>query len=120
MPVKFEDEKEEKLLTIQVNGKLTSADYVYFAPEFERLVQLNGKVRVLFDLAGFQGWEEGAQWESIKFDFRHFSDIERIAIIGEKTWEAGMANLHKPFTKATIRFFDHAQVADARQWLGEV
>lgn len=119
MPIKFEDEKEGKVLAIQVNGKLTAADYVYFGPGFERLVQLNGKVRVLFDLAGFQGWEEGALWESIKFDFRHFADIERIAIIGEKTLKEGMTAFHRPFTKATIRFFDHADAAEARDWLGE-
>ena len=119
MPIKFEDEEEGKVLSIQVSGKLTAADYVYFAPEFERLVQLNGKLRVLFDLTGFQGWEEGALWEGMKFDFKHFADIERIAIIGEKTWEEGMANFHKPFTKATIRYFDRAKTVQARKWLGE-
>jgi hypothetical protein len=52
MPIKFEDESEGKVLAIQVSGKLAKADYVYFAPEFERLVKLNGQLRVLFDLAG--------------------------------------------------------------------
>jgi len=37
---------------------------VYFVPEFERLVHLNGKLRVLFDLAGFHGWEAGALWRT--------------------------------------------------------
>jgi hypothetical protein len=119
MPIKFEDEEEGKVLSVQVSGKLTAADYIYFAPEFERLVQLNGKVRVLFKLAGFQGWEESALWEDLKFDYKHFADIERIAIIGEKTWEDGMAAFHKPFTKATIRYFDSTKTAEARQWLGE-
>lgn len=50
MPIKFEDEDEGKVLAIQISGKLTTADCVYFAPEFERLVQLNGNMRVLFDL----------------------------------------------------------------------
>jgi len=119
MPVKFEDEAEGKVLTIQVRGKLTAADYVYFAPEFERLVQLNGKLCLLFDLAGFQGWETGALWEGVKFDLKHFSDIQQIAMIGETTWEEGMATFCKPFTNATIRFFHHAQTAEAREWLGE-
>jgi hypothetical protein len=119
MPIKFEDEEEGNVLTIQVRGKLTAADYVYFAPEFERLVQLNGKIRVRFDLAGFRGWEKGALWEGIKFDYKHFSDIERIAMIGETTWQEGMATFCKPFTKAMIRFFDHDQIAEAREWLGE-
>jgi hypothetical protein len=63
--------------------------------------------------------EKGALWEGIKFDFKHFADIERIAMIGETTWEEGMATFCKPFTRATIQFYDHAQVAEARAWLGE-
>jgi len=119
MPITFEDENEGKVLTIQVSGKLTKADYVYFAPEFDRLVELNGKLRVLFDLTGFRGWEAGALWEDIKFDFKHFADIERLALIGEKKWQQGMAAVCKPFTKATIRYFHHAAAADARKWLDE-
>ena len=119
MPIKFEDENEEKVLVIQVSGKLAKADYVYFAPEFERLIQLNGKMRVLFNLAGFDGWEAGALWEDIKFDVKHFADIERLAMIGEKKWQHGMATFCKPFTKANIRYFDHAKAADALLWLNE-
>lgn len=105
------------MLAIQVSGKLERADYVYFAPEFERLVRLNGKLRVLFNLAGFQGWEEDALWEGIKFDLKHFADIERIAMLGESRWEHGMAIFCKPFTNATIRYFDHAETAEASKWL---
>jgi len=117
MPIEFEDEDEGTLLAIQVRGKLTHADYAYFAPEFERLVELNGKLCVLFDLKGFQGWESGALWEGIKFDVKHFADIERIAIIGETKWEHGMATFCKPFTKAKVRYFDRTQTATARLWL---
>ena len=119
MPIKFEDENEGKMLAIQVNGKLAKADYVFFAPEFERLVQLNGKMRVLFDLTGFHGWEAGALWEDIKFDFKHFADIERLALVGDKKWQQGMATFCKPFTKAKVRYFDHTDSAKARTWLNE-
>jgi hypothetical protein len=30
-----------------------------------------------------------------------------------------MATFFKPFTKATIRYFDHDDAAEARKWLGE-
>ena len=119
MPITFEDENDGRILAIRVSGKLTKADYVYFAPEFERLVQLNGKLRVLFDLAGFHGWEAGALWEDIKFDFKHFADIDRLALIGDKKWQQGMALFCKPFTKATIRSFHDVDAADARKWLKE-
>ncbi len=119
MPIKFEDEDENNQLAIKVSGKLTKADYVYFAPEFERLVQLNGKMRVLFDMTDFHGWEAGALWEDIKFDVKHFADIERLAIVGDTKWEQGMAAFCKPFTTAKIHYFNHAQTAEARAWLKE-
>ena len=89
-------------------------------PEFERLLQQHGKLRLLFDMTGFHGWDAGALWEDIKFDIKHFADIERLAIVGEKKWQHGMATFCKPFTTATIRYFDHADATEARKWLGEV
>jgi hypothetical protein len=50
---------------------------------------------------------------------KHHSDIERIAMVGSKKWEREMAALCKPFTKATIRYFDQTDSAEARHWLGE-
>lgn len=49
---------------------------------------------------------------------KHMSDIERIAMVGEKRWQHGMAIFCKSFIKAEVRYFDHA-AAEARTWLGE-
>jgi hypothetical protein len=40
-------------------------------------------------------------------------------MVGDKKWEHGMAMFCKPFTKATIQYFDHADAAKARKWLDE-
>jgi hypothetical protein len=119
MPIQVNEEHGGKLLAVHVSDKLTKADYEHFVPEFERLVRMMGKLRVLFDMTGFHGWEAGALWEDIKFNIRHFSDIERLAMVGDKKWEQGMAAFCKPFTRATIRYFDHAETAEARKWLSE-
>ena len=87
-------------------------------PEFEGLVRQHGKLRVLFDMTGFHGWGAGVVGD-IKFDIKHFGDIERLAMIGDRKWEHGMATFYKPFTKATIRYFDHADAVAARTWLSE-
>jgi hypothetical protein len=47
----------------------------------------------------------------------HFRAIERLAVIGEKKWQKGMATFCKPFTKAEVRYFDHSQADDAHFWL---
>jgi hypothetical protein len=119
MPIQLKDVDDAKLLVVHVTGKLVRADYEHFVPEFERLLRLHGKLRVLFDMTGFQGWDAGAMWEDIKFDVKHFGDIERLAMVGDKKWQHGMAAFFKPFTKATTRYFDQADAAKARKWLGE-
>lgn len=117
MPIKINEENDENLIVVHVSGKLTKADYTEFVPEFERLFRLKGKLNVLFDMTHFSGWDAAAFWEDIKFDFKHFSDIDRLAIVGEEKWQQVMAMFCKPFTKAKIRYFDHANEAEALKWL---
>lgn len=119
MSIQLKEENGGKMLTVYVSGKLVKADYETFVPEFERLVREHGKLRLLFDMSEFHGWEVAALWEDIKFDAKHFSDIERLAMIGENKWQHGMATFCKPFTTATIRYFDRADADAARAWLGE-
>ena len=119
MPIQLNEEDGGKILVVHVSGELAKADYEHFVPEFERLVRQHGKLRLLLDMTDFHGWEVGALWEDVKLDIKHFADIERLAMVGEKKWQQGMATFCKPFTTATIRYFDRANAAEARQWLGE-
>jgi hypothetical protein len=119
MAIQLKEEDGGKLLAVHVSGKLEAADYEHFVPEFERLVREHGKLRLLFTMADFHGWKAGALWDDIKFDMKHGADIERLAMVGENKWQEGMATFCKPFTKATIRYFDHTEAAEARKWLEE-
>ena len=119
MPIQVIEEDDGKIVVIHVSGKLGKGDYQQFVPEFERLVRRNGKLRVLFDMTGFHGWEGEGLWEEIKFDMNHLADIERIAAVGDKKWQHGMTAFFTPLTKVTTRYFDHADAAEARRWLGE-
>ncbi len=119
MTIQLNEENGGKVLVVHVSGKLVKADYENFVPEFERLVRQHGKLRLLFDMTGFHGWEASAAWEDFKFGIEHFADIERLAMVGEKRWQHGIATFCKPFTTATIRYFEYADAAAAREWLGE-
>ena len=120
MPIQLNEENGGKVIAVHVSGKLVKADYELFVPEFDRLVAQHGKLRVLFDMTGLLGWDAGALWADTKFAIKHFADIERIAMVGEKKWQHGMATFCKPFTKAKVEYFDHidaekvAELADRR------
>jgi len=117
MAIQLTEKNDGKTLEVQASGKLSHEDYQSLAPQFERLVKLHGKIRVLFEMAGFHGWKGAALWDDIKFDLKHFSDIERLAMVGDKKWEKGMSVFCKPFTTARIQYFDRSAIAEARAWL---
>ena len=119
MPIQIKEENSGKLVIVQITGKLVKADYELCVPEFDRLIGQHGKLRILFELTDFHGWEAGALWDEIKLDIKYFADIERLAVVGDKKWEDVMVTFCKPFTKATIRYFDQVNAAEARKWLRE-
>lgn len=117
MPIQLSQRDQGKVLIVRVSGQLEKQDYEQFVPEVERLIQTHGKIRVLLETHDFHGWKAGALWEDLKFDAKHFNDIERLAVVGEKKWEEGMTTFCKPFTTADIRFFEHDQLPEAEQWI---
>lgn len=110
---------EGKLIEVEITGTLTKEAYQEFVPMTEAAIKKHGRVRMLVVMHDFHGWTAGALWEDLKFDYKHFSHIERLAIVGETKWEHGMAIFCKPFTVALIKYFDRAQLEDARAWIRE-
>jgi hypothetical protein len=106
-----------KFLHVKVSGKLTKDAYETFAPMVDEQIQEHGKIRILFETHDFHGWTAGALWEDLKFDFKHWKNIDRLAIVGESKWEEGMAVFCKPFTAAKIQYFDHSKLDEAKSWL---
>ncbi|HEY2785169.1 MAG TPA: STAS/SEC14 domain-containing protein [Fimbriiglobus sp.] len=108
-----------KVLEITLGDKLLRKDYRKFAPIVNRLVRKHHKIRMLILMHDFHGWSMGALWEDIKFDWKHFDHIERLAFVGEKKWESGMALLCRIFTTAKIRDFNTFHADEARNWVME-
>ena len=119
MTIVFSEPAGGKLVEVRLSGKLHKADYEHFVPVVEKAIAANGKIRVLMEMHDFHGWDLPALWQDIKFDRKHHQDIERIAMVGDKKWESGMAAFCKPFTGAKIRYFDVSDFVAARQWIAE-
>jgi hypothetical protein len=108
------------VLGFKMSGKLHDEDYKKFVPAVDAALAARGKVRLLAEFHDFHGWDARALWDDIKFSTTHCTKIERIALIGDKTWEKWMAKVCQPFTMAKVRYFDSTQVDAAKAWLAEV
>ncbi|MDF1816274.1 MAG: STAS/SEC14 domain-containing protein [Verrucomicrobiales bacterium] len=116
------DDIHPEYLEMKVSQKLHKPDYEHFIPEIEELINHHGKLRILLCLRDFHGWDLEALWQDIKFDLKHFNDIEMLAVVGETKWEKWMVTFCQPFTTAEIRYFDVEEYAQAKDWIltGEV
>ncbi len=117
--VELQADSATNVVRVHVTGKLTKEDYELFLPQIEEWIDAHGKIRVLFDMEDFHGWTMSAAWEDTKFGIKHFKDIEKIAMIGDKSWEHGMALFCKPFTLAKLRYFNRSEANQAEPWLRE-
>jgi hypothetical protein len=108
-----------RVLEVDLHGKLAREDYERFVPEIERMIREYFKIRVLITMHDFHGWDAGAIMEDIKWNARHFSDIERLAVVGEKTWHTLMTRFSRPFSKTEVRYFTAEELDAARAWINE-
>jgi hypothetical protein len=119
MPLQIHSEKGEPFTVIEATGTLKHSDYKHFVSDFEHLVDQHGKLRILFDMTRFEGWEANALWPEIKFDVKHSDDIEKMAAVGSKNWEKDLMKLANPFAKAEVKYFDEPNTDAARTWLAQ-
>jgi len=117
MSLDMREEGGGKVLVINVSGRLTKDELGRLVRHMDRLVEDQGGFRILCEMHYFHGWEEGAMPEDFTFDHRHLAAIERLAFIGDRASERGMAAFHRPFAATTIRYFEESKANEAREWI---
>lgn len=107
------------LIGWRVSGRMTDDDYVLIVSQLESLMRRYRRVRVLFELHDFSGWDDGTAWDELVFTREHRRHIERIAIVGQKAWQKWMFRLGGPFVQSDLQYFDDSEIDLAWQWLHE-
>jgi hypothetical protein len=55
MPIFINEENRGRRIVVRASGKLRKVDYMDFVPKFERLLKLNVKLDVIFEMTQFHG-----------------------------------------------------------------
>ena len=105
------------LFSVRLGGTVTRRDYRQFLLECERMIRTHRKIRVLFEMYNFQGWDHAALWEDTKFDTRWFDQVERLAIVGEPIWKESLDDFRDLFRGAALRYFDYEDSDEASAWI---
>ena len=98
-------------------GKLTHEDYKFFVPMIDGAINAtpNVKMNMLADLRKLEGWEPRAAWDDFKFGLEHRADFNKMAFVGNKTWEKLSAKIANWWVSGETRYFEDRETALA--WL---
>lgn len=117
MAVELREHQAGRVLLVNLTGRLDKEDYERLVSEVEQRGKQHDEIRMMVEVHDFQGWDAGVSWEDVDADTQHFNDLKRLAVVGEKKWEEGLAKFSKPFTTAEVRFFEPAEAPHARVWI---
>jgi hypothetical protein len=110
-------QNDGNLITVRVRGKLTAADYKDLVPAWQRVIDEHGSMRMLFVMEDFHGWEPGAAWDDFRFETGHADSVERVAMVGEKSWESWLTRVGSLFAPERVRYFDLSDLKEAEHWV---
>jgi stage II sporulation SpoAA-like protein len=109
--------EQGNLIRVDVSGKLTRKDYQQLIAAWDALISREGSMRMLLVMQDFHGWEVGAAWDDLRFGMKHVSQIERVAMVGEKFWQKCLAKVGALIMTEKVKYFDSTDLAAAGQWV---
>jgi len=110
-------EAADSVVSVKVSGKLRHEDFVKLRAWIDAAVARRHKCGLLVVFADFHGWDAQSLWDDIQFHTTGCKGVERIAYVGNKTWEQAAVVVSKPVTKSSVRYFDASALETARAWV---
>ena len=119
LSIGIERSDDRVFLALRVVGRLTHADYEEITPMIDAALSAVERPRVnaLVDATELEGWEPRALWDDFRLGLRHGSAFEKIAIWGDRRWQAVAARIGSWFISGEACFFESREAAV--EWLAD-
>ena len=105
-------------LRIIAPKRLKAEDFRQLRPQIDSLINQHGKIRLLIDGSGFEGWENIAAIQAhAGFIRSHQQKIERIAVIAPHDWQHWVIGAVRMFLHPEVRAYDKNHENEALQWI---
>ncbi|MBX3001891.1 MAG: STAS/SEC14 domain-containing protein [Caldilineaceae bacterium] len=109
----------EQVLAYHLSGKVTQEDVRAAQQELKAMLNRLGKVRILLQLGDLEIPEAAAAWQDLKYAQVYMTDVERLAVVGDASWQAWMTKAVDLPAQGMIRFFEESKIQQAWDWVRE-
>jgi hypothetical protein len=112
------DESHGNTLGLRLSGGVNEDDFITLLPPLQAIVEGYGFANLLIEISDVIRWG-GYASGSREAGVDRMSDIVlgRVAIVGDKSWQAWLVKFLDPFTSSEERFFYPDQRQEAWSWV---
>ncbi|MGK7393358.1 MAG: STAS/SEC14 domain-containing protein [Candidatus Cyclobacteriaceae bacterium M3_2C_046] len=114
--IKLIETDKEKVLGLEVTGKINKQDYELINPKIDNAIKKYGKINLYLEIKDLEGFTPKAAWEDFK-EIKHWNEFEKIAIIGKDDWETMVTGLTNLVIPGEVRYFDFSEKHIALDWI---
>jgi len=108
--------------TIRVNllGEVDASAYENASANLDAKIAESESFKLLLDVTEFTGWQGvSAMGAHLSLVRQHAPIAEKVAIIGNKSWQRFSEKIGSAFLSAEVKYFDEAEEDAAKVWLSE-
>lgn len=106
---------------VLARGTVTKHDYeATLRPMLEQAETVDEPLRLLYAFGeNFQGFTPEAAWEDVNLAFDHLDDVERCAVVTDRTWVKAASQLAGALTPIKVKKFATEEWDEAVAWLSQ-
>ena len=109
-------ESSGRAVGAKFSGEVTHEDYTAFLPQVQSVMAEQGKIRFLL-LAEDMHWDLRGLVDDLRYTVTFASNVERVAIVGDRTWQRLQTAIVDHLIRTEMRFFPTDQIQKAWAWL---
>lgn len=112
-------ESSENVLGFLISDRITLADVHQMYGIMADAIAAHGSIRLLMEVEGFRHMEPEALAEKFKFAIDHARDIEKMAVVSDRTWIKSWVKVTGLLAQGRTEHFHRSEIRSAWEWLRE-
>jgi hypothetical protein len=109
----------DRALAYHLSGRITSGDIKGIWSDMEAAIEKHDRIRLLVEIENLDHVTAPAVWEDVKHITAYVRHIERIAVVGDASWQAYFTRAAAMVPNLEARFFPRVRREEAERWIAE-
>jgi len=115
--IEFREIPSTNIVELTIDGGISAAEFGDIIGKLEAAIEKHGNVRLLKHIRSVGAVPVSKLWDDIKFAFENLRHFSHAAVVADQKWIEVFTKMAKPFISAEVRYFNEAEIDQARQWL---